>query len=105
MAGEAKLRPVISPELVEQLDEFGIKDRARRAIEDAMRDPHLAGRQLVKGLYPYRRLKVGRYRIIYRVVPEMREVRFVYCGIRSEGSKRDVYAQFAKLLSRGRGDA
>ncbi len=101
MAGEAKLRPIIAPELAEQLDDFGITGRAKRAIEDAMRDPGLAGRQLVKGLYPYRRLKVGRYRIIYRVVLEKQEVRFVYCGIRNEGSKKDVYVKFAKELTRG----
>jgi mRNA-degrading endonuclease RelE of RelBE toxin-antitoxin system len=92
-----KLRPIIAPELAEQLDNFGIKGRAQRAIEDAMADP-----QLVKGLYPYRRLKIGRYRIIYRVVPEKQEVRFVYCGIRKEGSKKDVYVRFAKELARTR---
>jgi mRNA-degrading endonuclease RelE of RelBE toxin-antitoxin system len=97
-----KLRPIIAPELAEQLDNFGIKGRAQRAIEDAMADPNLAGKQLVKGLYPYRRLKIGRYRIIYRLVPEKQEVRFVYCGIRKEGSKKDVYVRFAKELARTR---
>jgi mRNA-degrading endonuclease RelE of RelBE toxin-antitoxin system len=99
--GEAKLRPIVAPDLAEQLEGFGIQGRAKRAIEDAMRDPDLAGRQLVRELYPYRRLKVGRYRIIYRVVPENQEVRFLYCGIRKEGSKKDVYVKFAKELTRG----
>jgi mRNA-degrading endonuclease RelE of RelBE toxin-antitoxin system len=91
-------KAVIAPSLVRQLKAFGIKDRAKRAIQDAMQDPDLAGRQLVRSLYPYRRLKVGRYRIIYRVVPEQGEVRFVYCGMRKEGSKKDVYRAFARLM-------
>ena len=91
-------KAVIAPSLVKQLEAFGIKDRAKKAIQDAMQDPDLAGRQLVGVLYPYRRLKVGRYRIIYRVMPEREEVRFVYCGMRKEGSKKDVYRTFARFL-------
>jgi mRNA interferase RelE/StbE len=93
-----QLKAVIAPSLLRQLEAFGLKDRARKAIQDAMQSPDLAGRQLVGPLYPYRRLKVGRYRIIYRVVPEKGVVRFVYCGLRKEGSKKDVYAAFAKVV-------
>lgn len=93
-----QFKVVIAPSLVEQLEAFGIKDSAGKAIQDAMHNPDLAGRPLVRELYPYRRLKVGRYRIIYRVVPEKKEVRFVYCSIRKEGSKRDVYRAFARLM-------
>jgi mRNA-degrading endonuclease RelE of RelBE toxin-antitoxin system len=91
-------KAVIAPSLVRQLEAFGIKGRAEKAIQDAMQNPDLAGRQLTKSLYPYRRLKVGRYRIIYRVVPDKGEVRFVYCGMREEGSKKDVYEAFAKFM-------
>ncbi len=92
---------VVAPLLLEQLREFGLVDQARRAIRDAMSDPERAGRQLTGSLYPYRRLRVGRYRIIYRVVSDPPEVRFLYCAIRKEGSRQDVYRRIERLLRRG----
>ena len=86
-------RVIIAPRLLEQPEEFGIVEQARNAIRDAMADPEKAGKQLTGSLYPYRRLRVGRYRIIYRVASDAnpQEARFLYCGLRKQGSRKDVY--------------
>jgi mRNA-degrading endonuclease RelE of RelBE toxin-antitoxin system len=97
-----RYRVVIAPLLLEQLEELGLKDQARRAIRDAMSNPELAGKQLTGSLYPYRRLKLGRYRIIYRVLPDPPEIRFLYCAIRKEGSKEDVYQRIERVIRRGK---
>jgi mRNA-degrading endonuclease RelE of RelBE toxin-antitoxin system len=96
-----RYRAFLAPSLLEQLEELGIKDQARRAIRDAMNDPERAGKQLTGSLYPYRRLKLGRYRIIYRISPDPPEVWFLYCAMRKEGSKKDVYRQLERVLRRG----
>ena len=77
-------------------------DQARDAIRDAMSDPEQAGKQLTGSFFPYRRLKLSRYRIIYRVFPnaDPPEVHFLYCAIRKEGSKEDVYRRLEKVLKR-----
>ena len=96
-----KYRVVLAPLLLEQLEELGIKDKAASAIRDAMSDPQAAGKQLTGSLYPYRRLKFSRYRIIYRVISDPPEVQFLYCAIRKEGSKKDVYRRLERVLRRG----
>ena len=96
-------RVIIAPQLLEQLEEFGIVEQARSAIRDAMADPEKAGKQLTGSLYPYRRLRVGRYRIIYRVASDTDppEARFLYCGLRKQGTKKDVYERLYRVLRRG----
>jgi mRNA-degrading endonuclease RelE of RelBE toxin-antitoxin system len=94
-------RVIIAPQLLEQLQEFGIVEQARSAIRDAMADPEKAGKQLTGSLYPYRRLRVGRYRIIYRVASDPPEARFLYCGLRKQGSRKDVYERLLRALRRG----
>ncbi len=96
-------RVIIAPLLLEQLQEFGMVEQARNAIRDAMADPEKAGKQLTGSLYPYRRLRVGRYRIIYRVASDANppEARFLYCGLRKEGSRKDVYERLSRVLRRG----
>jgi len=96
-----RYRAFLAPSLLDQLEELGIKHQARRAIRGAMNDPELAGKQLTGSLYPYRRLKLGRYRIIYRISSDPAEVRFLYCAMRKEGSKKDVYRQLERVLRRG----
>lgn len=102
MAQEYKV--VIAPLLLEQLEDLGIVEQARDTIRDAMADPEQAGKQLTGSLFPYRRLKFSRYRIVYRVVPDTdpTEVRFLYAGIRKEGDKKDIYARLERVLRRGR---
>ena len=93
----------IAPSLLEQLQELGLVDQARIAVRDAMSDPERAGKQLTGALFPYRRLKLGRYRIIYRIVPDADppQVLFLFCAIRKEGSKADVYRRLQRVLKRG----
>jgi mRNA-degrading endonuclease RelE of RelBE toxin-antitoxin system len=94
---------IIAPRLLEQMEEFGIVEQARSAIRDAMANPPQAGKQLTGSLYPYRRLRVGRYRIIYSISSDADppEVRFLYCGLRKQGSKKDVYERLYRVLRRG----
>ena len=99
-----RYRAILSPTLLEQLQELGLKDQASRAIREAMNDPELAGKQLTGSLYPYRRLRLGRYRIIYRITEDPPEVWFLYCAIRKQGSKRDVYRQLERILRRSQGE-
>lgn len=93
----------ISSRLLEQLRELGLVDQARGAIRDAISDPEQAGKQLTGSYFPYRRLKLSRYRIIYRVFPnaDPPEAHFLYCAIRKEGSKKDVYRRLERVLRRG----
>jgi mRNA-degrading endonuclease RelE of RelBE toxin-antitoxin system len=94
---------IIAPRLLEQMEEFGIVEQAKSAIRDAMADPEKAGKQLTGSLYPYRRLRVGRYRIIYRIVSDADppEARFLYCGLRKQGSRKDIYERLSRALQRG----
>lgn len=95
---------VLAPTLLAQLEEFGLVDQAKAEIRDAMADPERAGKPLTGAFFPYRRLTLaGRYRLIYKVLPEVDppEVHFLFCGIRREGSKRDVYELLAKAMRRG----
>lgn len=94
---------IIAPKLLEQLRDLGVEDQAKAAIRNAMANPEQAGKQLVGPFFPYRRLKVGRYRIVYRIIKDADppEVHFLYIGIRKAGDKKDVYARLEKLLERG----
>ncbi len=96
-------RTIIAPRLLEQLQELGMVEQARSAIRDAMADPEQAGKQLTGSLYPYRRLRVGHYRIIYRISSDTDppEARFLYCGLRKQGSKKDVYERLYRVVRRG----
>jgi len=64
-----------------------MRARLKRAVESRLLvDPILAGAPLRKDLTGYRKLRVGDYRIIYRVQEE--EIRVLIIGHR-----RDVYSQ------------
>ena len=99
-----RYKTVIAPSVLEQLRHLGIVDQAKEKIRDAMADPEQAGKQLTGALFPYRRLKFSRYRIVYRVARDTNppEVRFLYAGIRRGGDKKDVYDQLLKVMRRGR---
>lgn len=99
----ADYKTVIAPSLLEQLHDLGIVEQAKEKIRDAMADPEQSGKQLTGALFPYRRLKFSRYRIVYRVAREADppEARFLYAGIRKEGDKKDVYERLLKVIRRG----
>jgi hypothetical protein len=92
---------VLAPTLLAQLEEFGLVDQARAAIRDAMADPERAGKPLTGAFFLYRRLTLaGRYRLIYKVLHNANppEVHFLFCGIRKESSKKDIYELLAKAM-------
>jgi mRNA-degrading endonuclease RelE of RelBE toxin-antitoxin system len=95
---------IFAPTLLAQLEEFGLVDQAKAEIRDAMADPERAGKPLTGSFFPYRRLTLaGRYRLIYKVLPDANplEVQFLFCGIRKESSKKDIYELLAKAMRRG----
>ena len=82
------------------IDALPQKDRA--VIADAVRIiqsvPHGPGTQLTEDLYPYRRLKKGRWRIFYRIDETEKLIRVLFVGFRKEGDKKDAYRLFRKLI-------
>ena len=65
------------PQVKEDVAKLGRKpkDRIRKAIEDRLvKDPGAYGKPLKKTLKGYFRLRVGDYRIVYRVLEERKEV-------------------------------
>lgn len=85
----------------------GISDRRIRKkigkrIDDLAVSPEQQGKALKGRLSGYRSVRaVGqRYRIIYRIIQSEIVVLVVGVGLRKEDSKRDVYQQLRKLLSR-----
>ena len=70
-----------------------VKERLRKAIEGRlMQDPLHYGDPLRKSLAGYRKLRVGDYRIIYRLVSQ----KIVVLKI---GHRREVYDRVEKRLS------
>jgi mRNA-degrading endonuclease RelE of RelBE toxin-antitoxin system len=100
---QKRYKVVISPLLAEQLEALGLVEQAKSAIRDAMSNPERAGKPLTGSLFPYRRLKISRYRLIYKIDLETDpvEVQFLFCAMRKEGTKQDVYRQLTRALRRG----
>ncbi len=79
--------------------------RVQRQIRTALRrlehDPVTIGKPLTGDLTGFHSIRAAgqRYRIIYRVVESRVHVYVVTVGVRQEGSRRDVYAQAARLLA------
>ncbi|OQX80905.1 MAG: addiction module antitoxin RelB [Candidatus Omnitrophica bacterium 4484_70.1] len=60
-----------------------VQDRIRKAIEERLlTDPDKYGEPLKRGLYGYRKLRVGDYRIIYKV--EKKNILIFKIGHRKE---------------------
>jgi mRNA interferase RelE/StbE len=81
--------------------------RIRKSIEDSIdsleEDPDIKGKPLLRELMGYRSLRAARqrYRIIYQVDPDKKEVNVVAVGIRKEGSRQDIYSIAKKLVEAG----
>jgi len=56
------------------------------------------GKPLWGPLKPYRSVRLGRYRVVYRYEPETDVVWIVAVGIRRAGDRDDVYARISRLL-------
>ena len=96
-------RIVIAPVALRMLGEITdrrIQESIRDRIDGLVGDPDKQGKPLTGDLVGYRSLRaVGqRYRIIYRVEREQVCVLIVALGLRTEGSKRDIYELARKLL-------
>jgi len=81
--GARQLLSKLSPDL---------KPRVKGAIESLKTDPY-AGKELKLELAGYRSLRSRRYRVIYRVRPESRQVEIHHFGPRA-----DVYETFRREL-------
>jgi len=68
-----------------------IKQRLKTAIDRLVNEPRPAGAKQLKGLDDLLRIRVGEYRIVYRVIDE----RLVVLVIRV-GHRRDVYRAIAR---------
>ena len=96
----------ILPEAQEQLRSITDR-RVARQIADRIRglrnEPERQGKLLWGELGGYWRVKAasGRYRVIYRVLEDRREISVAVIGIRREGSKRDVYRVAYRMTRRG----
>ncbi len=89
-------RPVYHQEIPQDLAEIpgNIKDRIRKAIETRLLiDPISYGLPLRKSLQGYRKLRVGDYRIIYRI--QGKEILILKIGHR-----KDVYPKVLTRLSK-----
>ena len=89
-------RPVYHHEIPDDLADIpvNIRSRIRRAIETRLLvDPINYGLPLRKSLQGHRKLRVGDYRIIYRI--EGREVKIFQIGHR-----RDVYPKVLARLAK-----
>lgn len=101
--GLAKLPPKVRRGLLNKANELRDAD-----------DPSAVHKPLTGPLHGYNRITYSRYRAVYSVEKETLAsgdilhhiiIRFVACGIRKEGGKRDVYRLAKKLLEMGLLDA
>ena len=70
-------------------------------IRDLRESPELQGRMLLGELTGYRRVRAGRYRIIYKVQESPPAVYILVVGIRRDRSKHDVYRVAYRMVQRG----
>ncbi len=86
-------RPIYHPDILQDISIIpaNMRERIRRAIENRLLvDPVSYGLPLRKSLQGYRKLRVGDYRVIYRIDGE----RLIILKI---GHRKDVYP---KMLTR-----
>ncbi len=84
----------------------GIMDRravgqVASRIRGLREGPELQGKMLLGELAGYRRVRAGRYRVIYRVQESPRAVYITVVGIRRDRSKHDVYRVAYRMVQRG----
>ena len=70
-------------------------------IRDLRASPEVQGRMLLGELTGYRRVRAGRYRIIYKVQESPPAVYILVVGIRRDRSKHDVYRVAYRMVQRG----
>lgn len=69
-----------------------VHDRIRKAIEERLLEsPVSAGKPLRQSLKGHRKMRVGDYRVIYRVDEELEKIYILIIG-----NRRDVYSKIFK---------
>jgi mRNA interferase RelE/StbE len=88
-----RLRAILSPAAKRELAKFApaVQHRLRTAIDRLEANPRPVGAERLKGLDDLLRIRVGDYRIIYRVIDD----RLVVLVIRI-GHRREVYRAMAR---------
>lgn len=87
-----RYHPAVKTEDIPRLD-AGMRDRMRRAIEERlMTEPHKYGTPLRKSLHGYWKLRVGDYRVVYRIEQEQNVIVLIICH------RKDVYQRVPDRL-------
>jgi len=82
--------------MLQSISDKRIRAMIARRIDGLAKEPVKKGKALVAELTGFRSLRVGRYRVLYKVEEE--SVIIVAVGIRREGDTKDIYARAKKLL-------
>ncbi|MEE4263926.1 MAG: type II toxin-antitoxin system RelE/ParE family toxin [Desulfobacteraceae bacterium] len=69
------------------------KKLIKKALDEIRKNPY-AGGELQEELYGFRSFKLKRYRVLYRVNEEEKNIQIFHVGHR-----KDVYEQFNRLLN------
>jgi len=70
----------------------------KEEIKSLSGSPQIKGKALGRKLKGYRRLRLSRYRIIYKVIESKALVVIASVGIEKEGDREDVYKMFESFL-------
>ena len=71
-----------------------IKSHIRAAFQTILEDPH-CGKNLKEDLHGLRSYRVKKYRIIYRIVSEKKELEIV-----AVGPRRNIYEETFRIISK-----
>ena len=84
---------LISIKELKKLDPEVLKDVKRHIEEKLTERPEVFGKPLQKSLKGYRRMRMGNFRVIFKI--ENQTVKIVFIG-----KKPDVYQQFLKKMGK-----
>jgi len=95
---------IVTPEALAQMamiTDQRVQRQLRAALLRLEQAPDKIGKPLTGDLAGFHSMRAAgqRYRILYRLVEDQVLVYVVSVGLRQEGSRRDVYAQAARLLA------
>lgn len=96
MAGENEYILRVPDEIVSLLHKLHpeIKKHIRHALGMIVDDPY-CGKALKDDLEGIRSLRIKRYRIIYRVVPELMQIEII-----TAGPRKNIYEETFRIISR-----
>ncbi len=96
MVGENEYGLRVPVEIVSLLRKLHpeIKKHIRHALELIIADPY-RGKSLKDDLEGIRSLRVKRYRFIYRVIPELKQIEII-----TVGPRKNIYEKTFRIISR-----